>query len=153
MKGLNKAQVIWTIGSDLELKETQNWKKVLAFTMATNEKYTDGDGVVQEVTDWHNIVAWWKAAEIIAEYMSKWSNLYVEGKMRTRSWEKEDWSKGYKTEIIVSDFTFIPSGNWTGASESDPKASETKTTNKKAAPAKKAAAPVDDEISIEDIPF
>lgn len=150
MKWLNEAKIIWTIWNDLELKQTPNWVSVLSFSMATNEAYTNDAGEKIETTDWHNLVAWDKSAEIIAQYLKKWSKLYVCWKMRTRSWDKDDWSKWYKTEIILKDFVFLDS-KWEW-SESDPKASETKTKKSKTKSVKKKT-PKEEEISIEDIPF
>lgn len=147
MKGLNEAKVIWTIWNDLELKKTPSWTSVLSFSMATNESYTNEAWEKIETTDWHNIVVWSKAAEIIAQYLTKGSKLYVCWKMRTRSWDKDDGSKWYKTEIIVKDFVFLDSNS--GWTESEPKVSETKTKSKST---KKRLSP-EEEISISDIPF
>ena len=100
MANLNKAQVIGNVTTDVELKQTTTGKSYLNFSLATNRRWTDSSGAKQEKADFHNIVFWGKPAEILAQYLKKGNSLYVEGRMETRSWEKEDGSKAYKMEII-----------------------------------------------------
>lgn len=150
MNWYTKTVVLWTIWSDLELKQTPNWKIVCSFSMATNKTIKSEDGTKTEYVNWHNIVVWWKAAETICEYLKKWDSLFVEWENRTRSWDAEDGAKRYRTEIIVDTFTFV----WGGKkSEDQSEAPDVEVQKTKKAAAKKPVAKKSEEISIEDIPF
>lgn len=109
--GLNKVMLIGRLGKDPELKYTANSVPVCNFTMATNESYKNQEGALVERTEWHNIVVYRKAAEIISQYVRKGSQLYVEGKLQTRNWEDKTHAgvKHYITEIVVDDFMFLDS--------------------------------------------
>lgn len=98
---LNKVMLIGRLGKDPELKYTPNSKPVLELSLATTEKFKD-----KEETEWHTVVFWNKPAEILAKYLQKGSLLYVEGRNKTRSWEK-DGQKRYKTEVLGMSFQFI----------------------------------------------
>ncbi len=104
---LNKTQIIGRITNDLELKTTPNGNQVLSFTVATNYVYKDQQGQKVEETEFHNVVAWGKQAETIAQYFVKGQEIYVEGRLKTRNWEdKETAKKMYRTEIILNNFEF-----------------------------------------------
>ena len=104
---LNKTQIIGRITNDLELKTTPNGNKVLSFTVATNYVYKDQQGQKVEETEFHNVVAWGKQAETIAQYFVKGQEIYVEGRLKTRNWEDKDTAKKmYRTEIILNNFEF-----------------------------------------------
>lgn len=103
---INKAQILGNITKDPELKSLPSGIKVTSVSMATNRKYTS-NGEKKEDTEFHNIIAFGKVAEIIAQYAKKGSPLYVEGRIQTRSWETEGVKK-YRTEIIVENFQFGP---------------------------------------------
>lgn len=107
MAALNKAQIIGYLGKDPETGETQNGVTYSNFSIATSEKWKDRDGNTQERTEWHNIVVYDKLAQVCNEYLSKGSQVYVEGPMRTRSWEDKDGSKRYTTEIIARAVQFL----------------------------------------------
>lgn len=92
--------LIGTVGREAEIRET-NGTKVASFSLATNERYKDKNGEYQTITDWHNIVAWRGAAEVVEKYIRKGMQVYVEGKIRTRSWDDKDGIKRYVTEIIA----------------------------------------------------
>lgn len=141
---LNKAQVIGNITQDLELKETPNGSKVLSFSVATNRKWTDGSGQKQERADFHNIVLWGKIAEVVAQYQSKGNKVYIEGRMETKSWEAQDGTKRYKTEIVGENVIMLGGNN--GGNTSAP-ANTTTTTDKP------AASTANEETSVEDLPF
>ena len=140
---LNKAQVIWNITRDIEVKETPNGMKVTNFGVATNRNWTDWNGMRQEQTEFHNIVLWGKLAEIAWEYLKKWQKVYLEGRLQTRSWETQDWSKRYTTEIVWENMIMLW-GRW-GTDSVAP--SGANPTTKQASPS------TEEEISIEDIPF
>lgn len=106
---LNKAQVIGRVTRDPELKALPSGGSVVSFSLASNRTWKDKDGQKQEEVDFHNIVAFGKIADTIAQYVVKGQLLYVEGRMKTRDWEdKETGKKMYRTEIIVEQFQFGP---------------------------------------------
>ena len=98
-KGLNRATLIGNLGQDPELRTTPQGSNVCSFTLATSDRYKDKNGEWQDVTDWHRIVFWDKLAEIAGEYLKKGSRVFIEGKIKTRSYEKDGETK-YITEII-----------------------------------------------------
>jgi single-strand DNA-binding protein len=111
MASLNKVCIIGRMGKDPELRRAQSGVAVTSFSLATSEKYKDKQGNQQEETEWHNCSIWNKGAEIIAQYCQKGSLLYVEGKLKTRSWE-DNGVKKYATDIVVRDFQFLsPKGD------------------------------------------
>ena len=106
-RGVNKAIVIGNLGADPELRYTPGGAAVATFSVATNESWTDANGERQERTEWHRIVAWRKLAETCGEYLKKGSRVYVEGRLRTRSWEGQDGVKRYTTEIEARDMMML----------------------------------------------
>ncbi len=115
--GLNKVTLIGHLGSDPELRYTGNGIPVLNLTLATNESYKNQEGTVVKSVEWHNLVAYRKLAEVLAQYTRKGSYLYVEGKLKTRNWEDKTHPgiKHYKTEIELDTFVFLDSkGNGGG---------------------------------------
>ncbi len=145
---LNKAMVFGNLTRDPEMKALPSGMQVCSFSLATNRVYNDRDGKRQEAADYHNIVVFGKQAENCAKYLTKGSSAYVEGRMQTRSWDK-DGVKQYRTEVIADRVQFGPRSGGAGAS----------------AAAGAAAQPGDDrgasvlpdypeeEINPEDIPF
>ena len=117
--GLNKVQLIGHLGGDPELKFTDSNIAVANFRLATNESYKDQNGNLVERTEWHNIVAWRKAAEVMHEYQKKGSKVYLEGKLQTRSWEDKEGNKRYTTEVVVSEFMFLDSRGSGGDRQTD----------------------------------
>ncbi len=101
MAGVNKAIILGNIGQDPKVNQTQSGKTVARFTVATSKKYKQQDGSMAENTQWHNIVAWNKLAEIVRDYCHKGSKVYVEGEIESRSYEKDGEVK-YITEIIAN---------------------------------------------------
>jgi single-strand DNA-binding protein len=101
MPSLNKVTLIGHLGKDPEVKYLQNGTTVATVSLATTEKWQAQDGEWKERTEWHNIVAYTKVAEILGEYFKKGNLTYIEGKLHYRSWEK-DGVKKYATEIIAS---------------------------------------------------
>jgi single-strand DNA-binding protein len=100
---INKVILVGRLGKDPEMRSTPGGQTVAKFTMATDERYTDKNGEKQERTEWHNIVAWAKLAEICGQYLRKGKLVYIEGSIRTDSWEdKETKQKKYRTEIIAN---------------------------------------------------
>lgn len=135
---LNKVQLIWNITQDIEMKQTPNWQNVVSTSIATNEKYTDKGWQKVEKAEFHNIVLWGKTAELISKYVKKGDKIYVEWKLTTRSWEVDDWTKRYRTEIVVNNIIFLWGKKNDNTAQSQPNVKK-ETRN--------------DEISIEDVPF
>jgi single-strand DNA-binding protein len=105
---INKVILVGRLGKDPEIKSTPGGTTVAKFTMATDEKFTDKSGEKQERTEWHNIVAWARLAEICGQYLRKGSLVYIEGSIRTDSWEdKESGQKRYRTEIVAREMKML----------------------------------------------
>lgn len=103
---LNKAQLIGRLGQDPEVKYTPSGTAVCNFSVATSEKFTDKSGQKQERTEWHRVVVFSKLAELCGQYLSKGRQVYVEGRLQTRSWDK-DGQKHYTTEINADKVIFL----------------------------------------------
>lgn len=151
---LNKVMIIGRLTRDPEVKSTPSGQTVANFSVATSMKWKDQSGADKEKTEFHNIVAWRKLAEIIGQYLKKGSQVYLEGRLETRNWDGDDGKKRYRTEIIADNMIML--GGRSGGSTSG--APATNMTIDETAPAKAPAAaatgtPKDEEISIEDIPF
>jgi single-strand DNA-binding protein len=99
----NKVQLIGNLGNDPEIITLDGGKKLAKFSLATNEYYKDADGQKQTKTDWHNLVAWNKTAEIIENYVTKGKEIAIEGKLINRSWDDKEGNKRYITEVVVSE--------------------------------------------------
>ncbi|HUR80950.1 MAG TPA: single-stranded DNA-binding protein [Thermoanaerobaculia bacterium] len=100
---INKVILVGRLGRDPEMRSTPGGNNVAKFTVATDEKFTDREGNKQERTEWHNIVAWGKLGEICGQYLRKGKLVYIEGSIRTDSWDdKESGQKKYRTEIIAN---------------------------------------------------
>ena len=114
MSGVNKVILVGRLGKDPEIRNLENGATVANFSMATSESYKDKTtGDKKEITEWHNIVLWRGLADIAAKYLHKGDLVYIEGKLRTRSWEKEGVTR-YSTEIIGDNMTMLsskPGGN------------------------------------------
>ena len=103
-KSVNKVILVGNVGKDPEVKYTPSGTPVAKFSLATNEKYKDRSDEWQERTEWHNIVAWQRLAEIVGEYVKKGAKLYIEGKLQTSNWEdKHSGDRKYRTEIVARD--------------------------------------------------
>ena len=105
---VNKVILIGRLGKDPEIRSTPQGTTVAKFTIATDERFTDRNGEKQERTEWHNIVAWSKLAEICGQYLKKGKLVYIEGQLRTDSWEdKESGQKRYRTEIVAQNMQML----------------------------------------------
>ena len=134
-RSVNKVILIGNLGRDPEVRFTSGGTPVANFSIATSEQWKNAEGEQQEHTEWHNLVAFRRLAEICGEYLHKGSRIYVEGKIRSRSWEGQDGQKRYRTEVIIDDMMMLDSRGEPG----------------KAAAADSGFQP--DEISDDDIPF
>ncbi|MEK7145048.1 MAG: single-stranded DNA-binding protein [Patescibacteria group bacterium] len=148
---LNKVFLYGNLTRDPELKALPSGSNVANFGLATNRTYKDKNGAKQETTEFHNVVAFGRTAEVIAQYVKKGRPIFVEGRLQTRSWEgKEDGKKQYRTEIIVDNFQFGADGGKGGSSAGAPRSGQEEQ------PAPKDDETIkypDEEINPEDIPF
>ena len=103
----NKVQLIGNVGNEPEITNLESGKKVAKFSIATNEFYKDSKGEKQQDTQWHNIVAWGKIAEIIEKYVGKGKEVALEGKLMSRSYETKEGEKRYVTEILVNELLLL----------------------------------------------
>jgi single-strand DNA-binding protein len=152
---INKAFVYGNLTRDPELKALPSGAKVVNFGLATNRTYKDKNGQKQEATEFHNIVAFGRSAELIAQYMKKGRPLFVEGRIQTRNWDdKESGKKNYRTEIVVENFQFgssAPGGDAPSASRGVEDVSQDAHSTG-SGQADEIQYP-DEEINPEDIPF
>lgn len=109
-KGVNKVILVGRLGQDPELNYTDSGTAVCNMRMATGDSYTNRDGERVDTTEWHDVVAWGKLAEICGEYLEKGRQVYVEGSLQTRSWEDRDGNKRYSTEVKARDVVFLSGG-------------------------------------------
>jgi single-strand DNA-binding protein len=107
-KSVNKVTLLGNLGKDPEVKFLPSGQAVANFTIATSDRYKDKAGEWQDRTEWHNVVAYARTAEIVRDYVKKGNKLYVEGRLTTRSWDDKDSGKKiYRTEIVVNDLVLI----------------------------------------------
>jgi single-strand DNA-binding protein len=143
MSGVNKVILLGRLGKDPEVRNLENGATVANFTMATSETYKDKTtGERKEITEWHNVVLWRGLAEIASKYLHKGDQVYIEGKLRTRSWEKEGVTR-YTTEVLGDNMTLLgskPAGS----------ASGDRTTQPTSQPASNFSAPPN---TSDDLPF
>ena len=107
MRTINKVILIGNITRDPVIKTTESNKKVALFTIATTRHYKTAEGEQKSESEFHNRVAWWSLAERCEKFLKKWKLVYTEGRLKTRAIEKEDWTKTYKTEIVMSNLIFL----------------------------------------------
>jgi single-strand DNA-binding protein len=148
-KSVNKVILVGRLGRDPELKYTASGVPFCRFSMATDESWSDkGSGERQERTEWHNIVAWDRLAEICNQYLTKGKLVYIEGSLQTREWDDQEGNKRKTTEIRARDMVMLSggSGEGAGAGQRRPAAAE-------AAGASSPAAGGTSTITDDDIPF
>jgi len=104
---LNKVMLIGNVGKDPEPRHLENGTMLVTLTVATTERYKDRNGEVKEQTEWHNIVCWRNLAEIVEKYVHKGTQVYIEGKLRSRSWEDQNGQKRYVTEVIADNLRLL----------------------------------------------
>ncbi len=107
MAGVNKVILLGHLGKDPEIRTTENGVKVATFSLATSESYKNKEGQKIDQTEWHNIVIWRGLAEIAEKFLKKGSQVYLEGKIRTRNWDDKEGIKRYTTEIIVDNLNLV----------------------------------------------
>lgn len=150
MKSVNKVILLGNVGKDPEVKFTPNGTAVAKFSLATNERFKDKGGEWQDRTEWHNLVAWQRLAEIVGEYVKKGSKIYVEGRIQTSSWDdKTSGEKKYRTEIVLNDLVLL-SGRGEGGGEARPRTTSDASMDQRPTHADEAQ---HSQITDEDIPF
>lgn len=108
MAGVNKAIIVGNLGRDPEMRSTQSGSQVANFSVATSRQYNDSNGQRQEETEWHRIVAFGRLAEICGQYLRKGKQVYIEGRIQTRSWDdKETGQKKFMTEIVAEQMQML----------------------------------------------
>ncbi|MEK7481544.1 MAG: single-stranded DNA-binding protein [Patescibacteria group bacterium] len=166
MMSLNRAQLIGNLTRDPELRNTQQGTSVCSFGLATNRVYTDAQGQKQEQTEFHNIVAWAKLAEICGQYLAKGRRVFVEGRLQTREWTGQDGVKRRSTEIVAEDMIMLdraPGGSSAGGGAGvAPRQAPTAGAPTDAAPdalptitydSPTTPGVTEEEVKVEDIPF
>jgi len=111
---LNKAMVIGNVTRDPEVRTTPSGQTVANFSVATNRVYTDKSGQKQQAVEFHNVVAFGKLADICGRFLNKGKMVLVEGRLQTRSWQAQDGSKRYRTEILMENMQLGPKGGASG---------------------------------------
>jgi len=115
MASLNKVMLIGNLGKDPELRYTASGQAVAGFSLATSEKFKNRSGEFEERTEWHNIVAWGRLAEIAGEYLSKGKTVFVEGRLQTRKWQDKSGNDRYTTEVVCEKMQMLsPKGEKRG---------------------------------------
>ena len=104
MKGINKAIIVGTLGQDPEVRHSAKGNAVASLSVATSEQWKDKQGQKQESTEWHRVVIFGKLAEIAGQYLTKGSQVYLEGKLKTRKWQDKQGQDRYTTEVVVDGF-------------------------------------------------
>ena len=154
---LNKVQLYGNLTRDPELKALPSGGQVASFGLATNRSYKDKNGAKQEQTEFHNVVAFGRTAEVMAQYLKKGRPVFVEGRLTTRSWDdKETNKKMYRTEIIVENFQFGADGGRGAGGEGASTGKENFEERAEAQAPKSSGGPIDypeEDINPEDIPF
>ncbi len=151
-KGVNKVLLLGNVGKDPEIRATAGGTQVASFTLATADRQKDAQGNWADKTEWHNLVAFNRTAEIVRDYVKKGTQLYIEGKIQTRSWDdKESGQKKYRTEILVNELTLL--GGGAGRSEGGSTTSYAKSNTASYAATPAAQPDYDTGITDDDIPF
>ncbi len=114
MRGLNKVTLIGNLGKDPDVQSLEKNIKVAKFSLATTETFKDDNGQLQSVTDWHNIVLWRGLADLTEKYCHKGSLVYVEGKLKTRSYDDKEGHKRYVTEVVAEQIILLNKKNTEG---------------------------------------
>lgn len=116
-KGLNKSLLIGNLCANPELRQTNSGTSVVELRIATNDEYKDKDGQWQESAEYHSVIVWGRSGEACAENLSSGDPVYVEGKLKTRSWEDNEGNKKYKTEIVANPGGVIFLGKGSGGGD------------------------------------
>ncbi len=147
MAGVNKVILVGNLGADPEIRTLESGVKVARLRVATSESYTNKEGVKVDQTEWHSVTLWRGLAEISEKYLSKGRQVYLEGKLRTRSWKDNDGNDKYTTEIVADTMQMLGKTGGDGTNEARPQASSEQLSQQ---PASNPATPSADN---NDLPF
>lgn len=153
MYSLNRATILGNLTRDPEVRQTPSGQSVCTFGVATNRQWNDAAGNKQEASEFHNVVAWGKLAEICGQYLAKGRKVYIEGRLQTRDWEGQDGIKRYRTEIITENMILLDRQTGSAPSQARPAFSSGGFVPPQPPPVADRAVNPDDEIKVEDIPF
>jgi len=157
MAGVNKVILLGRLGKDPEIRTLDNGAKVASFSIATSETYKDKEGQRQEKTEWHNIVLWRALADLAESYLTKGREVYIEGKLQTRSWDDKDGNKRYTTDIVGTTLNFVGSKGDNGPQNGAPMPTSEpvgmSNSTPSTAPTKSAATPFTSDEDEDDLPF
>lgn len=154
MAGVNKVILIGNLGKDPEVRYLENGKAVANVTLATTERYKDREGNQVESTEWHDLEMWDGLAKIAEQYLSKGKSIYVEGKIKTDSWQDEQGVKKYRTRIRVQNMTMLGSPSGGGSNSGYDEPSQENASMSTPPPAQQhTPAPVPESPGIDDLPF
>ena len=163
-KGVNKVFLLGNVGKDPEIRATAGGMQVASFSLATADRAKDQQGNWADKTEWHNIVCFQRTAEIVRDYVKKGSQILIEGKIQTRSWDdKASGEKKYKTEILCNELTLLGGkggsgggeggSSYSGAAASSSRSASTSTTNYDQRQPASTPDYGDNGITDDDIPF
>lgn len=151
---LNKAMIIGRLTRDPEVRTTASGKNVASFSVATSYTWKDANGVQQEKTEFHNVIAWGKLGDICGQYLKKGKKTYIEGRLQTRDWVGQDGLKRYRTEIIADNMIMLDSkpmgDNQNYSSQNAPVPAQMQTIQNDSINNDQVT---EEEIRVEDIPF
>ncbi len=157
MAGVNKVILVGNLGKDPEIRHMENGRAVTNFPIATSETYKTKDGERVTKTEWHNVVLWTPLAEVAEKYLAKGRQVYIEGKLTTRTWDDKDGNKRYTTEVVGREMTLLggkpEDGNNNYGNQSSSYNTETPTTSVPAENKNTPAPPSAVETEIDDLPF
>ena len=119
MRSVNKVIIIGNLTRDPEIKETKNGQPITTFGIATNREWTTGESERKKSTEFHEVVAWAKLAEICGKFLLKGKLVYLEGYLKTRSWETEEGDKRFRTEIVLQDMIMLEKKEKSGEEEKE----------------------------------
>lgn len=145
---INKVILYGNLTRDPELKSLPSGMQVCEMGIATNRTWKDKNGAKQDSTDYHNVVLFGRSAELVKQYLKKGNGVYIEGRIQTRSWDAQDGTKKYRTEIVADSFQFGPKS--VGATGGNPSASSAPTAPSQE---KSEIEYPDEEVNADDIPF
>lgn len=154
MFSLNRAQLIGNLTRDPELRTTPSGQQVAGFAVATNRRWTTQQGETQDATEFHEIVAWGKLAEVAQQLLHKGKKVYIEGRLQTRQWDAPDGAKRQRTEIIAENIIALsPRDDSAGSSSSASSLPSPESKTTKAKKPEDAPASSEQEIDLSDLPF
>ena len=157
-RSLNRAQLIGNLGRDPELRSTPSGKSVCTISVATTESYKNSNGEWQDNTEWHRVILWDRLADVAAQYLKQGSKVFIEGRIKTRSYEQEGITK-YTTEIVAINMIMMGSGSGSGSGDSYPSAGNSGSSSNTASESKSTQGNYDqyqvdsNDSEDDDIPF